>query len=105
MAEQVAKQEKPKKKKIKLNIIAGFIVAIIATCLLVSSVSTVFTRISLAQQAKIVEEELAKLQDENDELSSIKAKLEDENYVVTYARGEYMFSKGDEKLFKLPSKK
>ena len=29
-------------------------------------------------------------------------KLEDPDYVQTYARGEYMFSKGDEKVFYLP---
>lgn len=95
---------KKTKKKNSLNHVLALVLAVVATCLLISAASTVYTRLSLNKQAKIVEEELAKLQDENDELSSIKAKLEDDNYVVTYARGEYMFSKGDEKLFKLPAK-
>ena len=72
--------------------------------MLVISASTIYQRITLRKQAEIVSQELEKLEEEKEELSSIKAKLEDENYVVTYARGEYMFSKGDEKLFKLPSK-
>lgn len=93
-----------KKKKSLVNIILASVLAIVATFLLYSSISTIYSRVTLTRQAKIVKEELAKLQEENENLSSIRTKLEDENYVVTYARGEYMFSKGDEKLFKLPSK-
>ncbi|MBR4484761.1 MAG: septum formation initiator family protein, partial [Erysipelotrichaceae bacterium] len=54
------------------------------------------------QQAKVVEAELEALRDENASLTSTKEKLEDPDYVQTYARGEYMFSKGDEKVFYLP---
>lgn len=93
-----------KKKRNVFNIALALILAVVATFLLYSSLSTVYTRFSLKKQAEIVEQELSKLQEENEELASIKEKLEDENYVVTYARGEYMFSKGDEKLFKLPNK-
>ena len=52
---------------------------------------------------KIISIELIKLQDENAALYTTKNKLEDPNYVTTFARGEYMFSKGDEKVFYLPS--
>ena len=58
---------------------------------------------SLQQQAKVVEAELEALKDENASLISTKEKLEDPDYIQTYARGEYMFSKGDEKVFYLPS--
>ena len=56
----------------------------------------------LQQQAKVVEQELEALRDENASLIATKEKLEDPEYIQTYARGEYMFSKGDEKVFYLP---
>ena len=92
-----------KKRKI-FNYVISFIFVIAGTFLLISTIQIVYQRITLDKQAEYVSQELQKLEEEKEELSSIKAKLEDENYVVTYARGEYMFSKGDEKLFKLPSK-
>ena len=53
--------------------------------------------------SKVVEQQLEALRDENASLISTKEKLEDPEYIQTYARGEYMFSKGDEKVFYLPS--
>ena len=50
-----------------------------------------------------MEQQLEALRDENASLISTKEKLEDPEYIQTYARGEYMFSKGDEKVFYLPS--
>ena len=47
--------------------------------------------------------ELKILEEENASLVAQKTKLEDPNYIETYARGEYMFSKDDEKVFYLPS--
>ena len=57
--------------------------------------------IKLKKQAELVEQELAALEDENASLVSTRNKLEDPDYVATYARGEYMFSMGDEKVFYL----
>ena len=62
----------------------------------------IYTMFSLQQQAKVVEQELEALRDENASLIATKEKLEDPEYIQTYARGEYMFSKGDEKVFYLP---
>ena len=64
----------------------------------------VISVINLKNEEAQVQEQLAILEQENADLMQTKAKLEDPNYVTTYARGEYMFSKGDEKLFRLPSK-
>ena len=61
-----------------------------------------YTMFSLQQQAKVVEAELEALREENASLIDTKEKLEDPEYIQTYARGEYMFSKGDEKVFYLP---
>lgn len=97
-----------KKKKVKLskNIFGKLITIALIVVAIFFSVEVgkrVYTMYSLRKQAKLVEEELIKLQDENAALFSTKNKLEDPNYVTTFARGEYMFSKGDEKVFYLPS--
>lgn len=97
-----------KKKKLKLskNVFGKLITIALIVIAIFFSVEVgkrVYTMYSLRKQAKLVEEELIKLQDENAALFSTKNKLEDPNYVTTFARGEYMFSKGDEKVFYLPS--
>ena len=90
------------KRKLRNKLIS--IAMIVAAIVLSFNASKQFYRMySLKKQSKIVEEELIKLQDENAALLSTKNKLEDPNYVTTYARGEYMFSKGDEQVFYLPS--
>ena len=97
-----------KKVKRKLNSklrskLISIVLVVIAIVIFTNVGKQVYTMYSLKKQSKLVEEELIKLQDENAALLSTKTKLEDPNYVTTYARGEYMFSKGDEKVFYLPS--
>ena len=60
-----------------------------------------YTLARLKKQAMAIQQELIALEDENATLITTRNKLEDPNYVTTYARGEYMFSKGDEKVFYL----
>ena len=99
--------EKPtKKKKLNKKVVTQLvsIVLIVAAIVIFANVGKqVYQMYSLQKQADLVEKELTSLQDENASLVSTKNKLEDPNYVTTYARGEYMFSKGDEKVFYLPS--
>jgi cell division protein DivIC len=73
-----------------------------AIAILTGVLQKIIDMFALQQQAKLVEAELEALKDENASLISTKEKLEDPDYVQTYARGEYMFSKGDEKVFYLP---
>ncbi len=84
----------------KLISIGMIIAAIVILSGVLKNIINMFT---LQQQAKLVEAELEALRDENASLTSTKEKLEDPEYIQTYARGEYMFSKGDEKVFYLPS--
>jgi len=105
---KVYNRNMPQNNKKRLNRKTSY--QLVSICIIVVAIailSTVGKRVidvfKLQQQAKLVEEELTSLQDENAALVSTKAKLEDDNYVATYARGEYMFSKGDEKVFYLPS--
>ena len=104
MAEKNERKLKLKKKK-KGSIVSKLIsIALIvaAIAILTGVLQKIIDMLALQQQAKLVEAELEALKDENASLISTKEKLEDPDYVQTYARGEYMFSKGDEKVFYLP---
>ena len=95
------KKTKKKQRSIVSKLVSiAFIVAAIA--ILTGVLEKIYTMFVLQEQAKVVEAELQALKDENANLTSVKEKLEDPDYVTTYARGEYMFSKGDEKVFYLP---
>ncbi len=96
----MAKRKKKKNSVVSKLVSIACIVAAIA--ILVGVLQKIYTMFMLQEQAKVVEAELQALKDENANLNTIKEKLEDPDYVTTYARGEYMFSKGDEKVFYLP---
>ena len=97
----MAKKAKKKKNSIISKLIS--IVLIVAAIMILTGVlEKIYKMFTLQQQAKVVEAELEALRDENASLISTKEKLEDPEYVQTYARGEYMFSKGDEKVFYIP---
>ncbi len=104
MADKNERRLKLKKKK-KSSIVSKLVsIALIvaAIAILTGVLQKIIDMFALQQQAKLVEAELEALKDENASLISTKEKLEDPDYVQTYARGEYMFSKGDEKVFYLP---
>ena len=97
-----------KKKKRRLNKrLVHKIISIVLICAAIGIFYNVFKQVKtmydLKKQSDLVEAELTALEDENAALVSTKEKLEDSSYVTTYARGAYMFSKGDEKVFYLPS--
>ena len=95
---------KKRKKKTSVGvklisiILIGFSIAMLSGVL-----KDIYNVFSLQKQAALVEKQLQELKEENASLVSTKEKLEDPEYVQTYARGEYMFSRGDEKIFYLPS--
>ena len=95
--------KKAKKKKSIVSKIVSIVLIVAAIVIFSGVLRNLYRMFSLQQQAKVVEAELETLKDENASLISTKEKLEDPDYVQTYARGEYMFSKGDEKVFYLPS--
>ena len=94
---------KKKSRKKYVSKILGIAFILAAILVLASVGKQVYTLVSLQKQAELVEKELQALKDENASLIATRDKLEDPNYVQTYARGEYMFSKGDEKVFYLPA--
>lgn len=101
MPENVAKKKK-KKKSIGSKIF-GIIFLGVSIFLSVLAGKELMNIAELQNKAKEIETELELLKDENAELLATKEKLQDPDYVATYARGEYMFSKSDEKIFRLPS--
>lgn len=98
----MAKKSAKKKTKTIVSKLISIALIVAAIAIFTSVLQNVIKMFSLQQQAKMVEAELEALRDENASLISTKEKLEDPDYVQTYARGEYMFSKGDEKVFYLP---
>ena len=94
------KRRKKSKFFTKLLTIVFIAIAITLSCYTLKDLYTMF---KLQNQLERVNEEIQALKDENASLISTKEKLEDPDYVTTYARGEYMFSKGDEKVFHLPA--
>ena len=93
---------KKAKKESALSKIISIIMIIVAIVILCNVLKRLYDVFTLKQQAETVEKQLQQLRDENASLISTKEKLEDPDYIQTYARGEYMFSKGDEKVFYLP---
>ena len=91
-----------KKKSSLVSKVVSIVLIVMAIFVLSRVLKKIYTMFSLQQQAKVVEQELEALRDENASLVATKEKLEDPEYIQTYARGEYMFSKGDEKVFYLP---
>ncbi|MBO7677616.1 MAG: septum formation initiator family protein [Erysipelotrichaceae bacterium] len=98
----MAKRKAKRKTKTIVSKLISIALIIAAIAIFTSVLQNVIKMFTLQQQAKLVEAELEALKDENASLISTKEKLEDPDYVQTYARGEYMFSKGDEKVFYLP---
>ena len=98
----MAKKSAKKKTKTIVSKLISIALIVAAIAIFTSVLQNVIKMFALQQQAKLVEAELEALREENASLISTKEKLEDPDYVQTYARGEYMFSKGDEKVFYLP---
>ena len=94
---------KRRKKESNVAKMVWIIVIIFAIFILSDALKKIYNMFALKEQADLVEAQLQELKDENASLVSTKEKLEDPDYIQTYARGEYMFSKGDEKVFYLPS--
>ena len=96
---------KKKKRSLNRNIAKVLCIGIIAFSiyLLYGVANEVYSTVQLKKRREIAEIELERLKDENALLLSKKTKLEDPNYVQTYARGNYMFSKDGEQIFYLPS--
>ncbi|MBQ1827033.1 MAG: septum formation initiator family protein [Erysipelotrichaceae bacterium] len=99
-------KKQPKKKKSAmpiLMIIASVLMvgAIVFFALEISKeVETTFTLLTDISDAK---KEIAELKEEEEKLIRQKEQLTDENYVRTWARGEYLITKEGEEIYRLPA--
>ncbi|MDO4521312.1 MAG: septum formation initiator family protein [Erysipelotrichaceae bacterium] len=104
MTQTTVKKSKKKKNR-RLTPVMKLVCIVligISIYLLYSVGREVMTTLELRRQLAEVEEKLEKVQLENERLNKEKEKLQDPDYVQSYARGNYMLSKDGEQIFYLP---
>ncbi len=94
-----AKKRKPKKIIVSVITLGLFAASIY---LILGVIEEAQTTMKLNQELEEVNAELIKLNEENAVLESQRDKLNNPNYVQSYARGSYMLSKEGEMIFFLP---
>lgn len=107
MTQTTVKKSKKKKNR-RLTPVMKLVCIVligISIYLLYSVGREVMTTLELRRQLAEVEEKLEKVQLENERLNKEKEKLQDPDYVQSYARGNYMLSKDGEQIFYLPESK
>ena len=96
---------KKTKRRIKGPVLRAISFVVIAvSCFMIYGVAReVMNTMELKNQLEDVKLHLEMVQAENEQLTSQQEKLQDPNYVQSYARGNYMLSKEGEQIFYLPS--
>lgn len=99
-------QVKRKKKRKLTPVVKLICFAIIGLSfyLIYLSFNEFVTMIELKSDLTDVQEQLQQVQDENTYLTSQRDKLQDPDYVQSYARGNYMLTKEGENIYYLPGK-
>ena len=100
--ETKAKKKTSKRKMTPLLRLFCYIMIFVSGLLLWRVFDEVYTTMTLKKQLAEVQEKYQKVLDENAYLTSEREKLEDPDYVASYARGTYLLSKDDEQIFYLP---
>ncbi len=94
------------RKRRKMTPFVRFLCVVVIgfSCWLLYGVATeIQTTIRLQRSLSDAEDKLVEVKEENEFLVSQKEKLQDSNYVQSYARGNYMLTKEGEQIFYLPS--
>lgn len=100
--EKKAKKKPSKRKMTPFLKLLCFVLIGVSAFLLYRVVVEVYTTITLKKQLAEVELRYQEVLDENEYLTREREKLEDPDYVASYARGNYLLSKDDEQIFYLP---
>lgn len=106
MAEK-QKKKKDKKKRSSSSIFKKVMTVVllpVSAYLIFTVVQECMTTVKLHQQLAEVQAKLQEVKDENTYLTQQKEKLQDPDYVESYARGNYQLSKDGEQIFYLPEK-
>lgn len=93
------KKYRPKKTIIK---VISIVIIAFSIYLLFGVMNEILHMMELQEEAKVAQAELERVQSENEQLSSQKNKLEDPDYVQSFARSNYMLTKDGEQVFYLP---
>ncbi len=101
---RVIKRKKPKRTLRPLTKLFCFVVIIFSCWLIYGIGLEIKTTINLKSELAEVQERLEKVKEEKEYLITQKSKLEDPNYVQSYARGNYTMTKEGEKIYYLPPK-
>lgn len=92
-AEKPNKKKAAKKKMTPFLKLVCFVLIGISLYLLYRVFLEVYTTITLKQQLAVVEERYQEVLDENEYLTREREKLEDPDYVASYARGNYQIGR------------
>lgn len=96
MAKDKSKQKKKKKMKPFMRLVVVLLV-VVGSGLLYRVGVEVYRAFDLKKQKQVAEVKLQEVQDQGAYLKTEREKLEDPNYVASYARGNYLLSKQDRK--------
>ncbi len=102
----MAKQQVRRKKNTSVKTARFIITAILLTVssfLIFSIAQEVIVTVNLTNDLQVLNNQLKAIEDETRDLEERKEKLEDPNYIKSYARGEYSITKEGEQVFRLPS--
>ena len=97
-------KRKKKKKLTPIVKLICFVIIGLSFYLIYLSFNEFVTMIELKSDLADVQEQLQQVQDENTYLTSQRDKLQDPDYVQSYARGNYMLTKEGENIYYLPGK-
>ncbi len=70
---------------------------------IIQAVNDILVSADLSDKVKVTEEELARLQSQNESLINQRAKLEDPEYIKNYARAVHLLTKDGEQIFHITS--
>lgn len=101
----MSKKIKKKNNKSSARLIFSGIIVLISSFLFYSAAKEVLVTVNLTNDLKTVKQQLQEIENEKRNLEERKEKLEDPNYIKSYARGEYSITKEGEQIFRLPSNK
>lgn len=94
------------KRKLRFSptrLLLSVVVFSISGYLLYSVSQEVISTVKLTKELEIFNEQLKMIENETRDLQERKEKLQDPDYIKSFARGEYSITKEGEQVFRLPS--
>lgn len=91
------------KKNAKRIVVFGFVSVFIIFFVLVSVFKIVSQIVDKYKEASILEEKMAKLEEQEENLNNEISKLQDKEYLARYAREKYFYSKDGELIIRIPT--